>query len=415
MTALLLYAWGLGGKKKAKEGGLSNLGHIRSLLRFGPIALNKLITSNGIPEARDRFDEFVRNSSPNFRLGVFSGLIQRLNPWLNPKLIKLTEVSDFSQEDLRQNLFTFYLAYPVHRQDYKPIMSLALNFLTKLALRKTFEKPLTLLLDEFAAYGNIPGIDILQATIRNRGIGIVLGFQDQQQLQKVYTAQEAEVLFTNTDTKILFATGSQKAQLQISQMLGKETRVKKQISSSGHITKQTYGAPLMEPGEIGTRLKQGEVLVIRNKRNPLIAKTSDPGKYNAYETNYPPPQKPKKVIDPKIFDDIEEAEKLEFSEQEANGQISTYEKLWQAKMNAEEKLSQAKKQGVAEATIKSLEAQLATAVAAYDKFIAPEPDHAMKEEPEEKELIPKTPLHAVPKPKIEPVVKSRKPLTKLPL
>ena len=201
LTALLLYAWGLGGKKKAKEGGLSNLGHIRSLLRFVQFwALNKLITSNGIPEARDRCDEFVRNSSPNFRLGVFSGLIQRLNPWLNPKLIKLTEVSDFSQDDLRQNLFTFYLAYPVHRQDYKPIMSLALNFLTKLALRKTFEKPLTLLLDEFAAYGNIPGIDILQATIRNRGIGIVLGFQDQQQLQKVYTAQEAEVLFTK-DTR----------------------------------------------------------------------------------------------------------------------------------------------------------------------------------------------------------------------
>ena len=145
------------------------------------------------------------------------------------------------------------------------------------------------------------------------------------------------------------------------------------------------------------------MLVIRNKRNPLIAKTSDPGKYNAYETNYPPPQKPKKVIDPKIFDDIEEAEKLEFSEQEANGQISTYEKLWQAKMNAEEKLSQAKKQGIAEATIKSLEAQLATAIAAYDKFIAPEPDPATTEEPEGKELIHQTPLHAVPKPKSEPV------------
>jgi len=277
LTALLLYAWGLSGKKKSVEGGLSNLGHIRSLLRFGPFALNKLIRSNGIIEAQHAFDEFVRNSSPNFRLGVISGLIQRLNPWLNPKLIKLTEVSDFSEEELRESLFTFYLAYPVHRQDYKPIMALAVNFISKLALREKFKYPMTLLLDEFAAYGHLAGIDDLQATIRNQEIGIVLGFQDQEQLLKVYTQHQANVLFTNADTKILFATGSLKAQQYISQLLSRETRVKKQISSSGHITKQTYGAPLLEPGEIGTRIKKGEVLVIRNTRNPMIVKTSDPG------------------------------------------------------------------------------------------------------------------------------------------
>lgn len=389
LTALLLYAWGLGGKQRATEGGLANLGHIRSLLRFGPIALNKLIKQNGISESRDRFDEFIRNSSPNFRLGVFSGLIQRLNPWLNPKLIKLTEVSDFTQEDLRKNLFTFYLAYPVHRRDYKPIMALALNFLTKLSLRESFDKPLTLLLDEFAAYGNIPGIDDLQATIRNRGIGIVLGFQDQQQLQKIYSSHEAEVLFTNTDTKVLFATGSQKTQQQISQMLGRATRVKKQVSSSGHINRQTYGAPLLEPGEIGTGIKQGEVLMIRNKRNPLILKTCDPGKYNSYEHTYPAPQKPKKYIDPKIFDDVKEAAELTFSEQEANAQISKYKKLWKAKIEAEEKLSQAKKQGVSGPKIKTLEQESTNASAEYNKFVAPEPDQVMKEEGEEKQFVPK--------------------------
>lgn len=389
LTALLLYAWGLGGKQKAKEGGLANLGHVRSILRFGPITLNRLIKQNGIPEARDRFDEFIRNSSPNFRLGVFSGLIQRLNPWLNPKLIKLTEVSDFTQEDLRQNLFTFYLAYPVHRQDYKPIMALALNFLTKLALRESFDKPLTLLLDEFAAYGSIPGIDILQATIRNRGIGIVLGFQDQQQLQKVYSTHEAEVLFTNTDTKVLFATGSQKTQQQISQMLGRATRVKKQVSSSGHINRQTYGAPLLEPGEVGSNIKQGEVLVIRNKRNPIILKTCDPGKYNAYEHTHPAPQKPKKYIDPKIFDDVKEAQELTFSQQEANAQIAKYQQLWKAKMDAQEKLVQAKKQGVSGLKIKTLEQELTDADEAFNNFVAPEPGEVLKEEPEDKQFTPK--------------------------
>lgn len=399
LTALLLYAWGLGGKQKSTEGGMANLGHIRELLRHGPINLNKLINSNGIADARNRFDEFIRNSSPNFRLGVFSGLIQRLNSWLNPKLVKLTEVSDFTEEDLRDNLFTFYLAYPVNRPEYKPIMALALNFLTKLALRKSFNHPLTLLLDEFAAYGKVAGIDDLQATIRNKGIGIVLGFQDQEQLEKSYSKHESNVLFTNTDTKIIFATGSATAQKQISSMLSQETRVKKIVSSTCQISRQTFGAPLLLPGEIGTKIKQGQVLVIRNKRNPVIVQTCATDKYNAYETTYPSPEKPKKHVDPTIFDQVELAAQLEFSEEEGEAQMSQYEKLWTAKNEAQDLLIQAKQQGVSPQAIKSLEKKLAEAQAAYDKFVEPEGPAAIPTEPEEKEVVYKN------KPKPKPPTK----------
>lgn len=402
LTALLLYAWGLGGKKKSVEGGMANLGHIRELLRHGPINLDKLINSNGIPDARNRFSEFIRNSSPNFRLGVFSGLIQRLNSWLNPKIVKLTEVSDFTEEDLRDNLFTFYLAFPVNRADYKPIMALALNFLTKLALRKSFQKPLTLLLDEFAAYGTVTGIDDLQATIRNKGIGIVLGFQDQEQLEKSYSKHEANVLFTNTDTKVLFATGSALAQKQISSLLGQETRVKKIISSSCQISRQTFGSPLLLPGEIGTRIKDGQVLVIRNKRNPVIVETCDSGKYNAYETTYPAPQKTKKHVDPSIFDQVELAAQLEFSQEEADAQMSTYETLWNAKTEAQNTLLAAKEQGVSPQAIKSLEKALEKAQEAYDKFVAPEGPGAIPTDYEDKELVWKNKQKPKPMPKPAP-------------
>lgn len=294
LTALLLYAWGLGNKTKSVEGGKSNLGYIRSLLRLGPEALNKRIDTDGIAEAKAQFNEFLRNSSPNFRLGVFSGLIQRLNPWLNPKIKALTEVTDFEPEDLRSNLFTFYLAYPIHRRDYRPIMSLALNFLLRLPLRTKFEHPVTFILDEFAAYGRVPGIDDLQATIRNRQIGILLGFQDIQQLAKVYSHHEAEVLFTNCDTKIIFATASSKTQSQISQSLGQTTKIKKSISGQGHIHRQTYGAPLLSLAEIG-KIPDRYVLVLRNKRNPVLMMTCEPGKYESYATAYPltklPPRK----------------------------------------------------------------------------------------------------------------------------
>jgi type IV secretion system protein VirD4 len=278
LTALLLYAWGLGNKTKSVEGGKSNLGHIRSLLRLGPEGLNETIDADGIPEAKAQFNEFLRNSSPNFRLGVFSGLIQRLNPWLNPRIRALTEVTDFEPEDLRSNLFSFYLAYPVHRRDYRPIMSLALNFLLRLPLRSKFDHPVTFVLDEFAAYGRVPGIDDLQATIRNRQIGILLGFQDLQQLTKVYSQHEAEVLFTNCDTKIIFATGSSRSQSQISQMLGQTTRIKKTVSSSGHVSRQTYGTPLLSPADIG-RIPEQHALIIRNKRCPILLNTCTTSRY----------------------------------------------------------------------------------------------------------------------------------------
>lgn len=281
LTALLLYVWGLGNKTRSVKGGRSNLGYIRALLRLGPEGMRTKIDADGIGEAKGQFNEFLRNSSPNFRLGVFSGLIQRLNPWLNPKIRALTEVTDFEPEHLRRNLFTFYLAYPVHRRDYRPIMSLALNFLLRLPLRSKFDHPVTFILDEFAAYGRVPGIDDLQATIRNRQIGILLGFQDIQQLTKVYSQHEADVLFTNCDTKIIFATGSSKAQNQISQLLGQTTKIKKTVSSSGHISRLTFASPLLSPADIG-RIPDQHVLIVRNKRSPIMVATSEPNKYERY-------------------------------------------------------------------------------------------------------------------------------------
>ena len=79
------------------------------------------------------------------------------------------------------------------------------------------------------------------------------------------------------------------------------------------------------------------------------------------------------------------------SQDDANAQISTYEKLWKDKADAEDKLAQAKQQGLIGPKLKVLEAQLAQAKAAYDKFIAFEPEPAPEEEPEEVELLPQTP------------------------
>lgn len=384
LTALLLYAWGLNGKKKSKEGMKGNLGYIRNLLRHGPVELRDIIDANGIPEARDRFGEFIKNSSVNFRLGVVSGLIARLNPWLDPRICQLTEVTDFAPDDLRNHLFTFYLAYPVHRLDYKPIMSLALNFLITLPLTKAFNHPLTMLLDEFAAYGTVPGIHNIQATIRNRGIGMTFGFQDQSQLSDVYSMSIAETLVTNADTKVLFATGSPKAQKQYSEMLGQTTKVKKQVSSNGHINRQTYGQPLLSPAEVGT-IPKGRALVIRNGRSPILIDCVPPGTYSSYWIDHPPPEKQASILKKELIQQCDDAAELAFDEELADQQTSTYSTLLKQLQEAQQAYEQAAQTGAATSTLEELAAKMKTAQAAYDAIHQDNPVELIQ--PEEQDDI----------------------------
>lgn len=374
LTALLLHAMGLRGDKKSVEGGQSNLGYIRLLLRHGPADLEKLLQQKAIPEARAQFSEFVKNSSPNFRLGVFSGLIQRLNPWLNPRIVKLTEVTDFTQEDLISNLYTFYLAYPIHRQEYRPMMSLALNFLLNLSLNKQPAKPLTLLLDEFAAYGYIPGIDDKQATIRNNRIGMVFGFQDLRQLEKVYSAAEAEVIFANTNTKIIFATANPNFQKRISGMIGPTTKIRKSVSSTGNITRQLFGRPLLEPAEIG-RIPKGQVLVVRDSRSPVIVNTCPPGTYEHYKDDYPVPPRPQRTIENNFYKSCEEAEHLTFDQKKAENQAEVYKQLYDQRLATQEAYEKAQNNpDTTQSQLKGLEKAREAALVAYMTFVEANPE-----------------------------------------
>lgn len=336
LAALLLYVWGLGGKKRNQEGGPATLGNVRNLLRHGPVELEALIKANGIPEARDRFSEFIKNSSPNFRLGVVSGLIARLNPWLDPRICALTEVTDFDAHDLKSSLFTFYLAFPVHRPEYKPLMALAVNYLANFPMDEKFDHPFTMFLDEFAAYGTIPNIGNIQATIRNNEVALIFGFQDQSQLgPPLYSRNQAESIFANTDTKVLFATGAIAAQQQISQLLGQTTKIRKQVSSTGHITRQTYGLPLLSAAEVG-RIPLGKAVIHRLKKNPILIDTVAPSTYAAFPKQYPPPAKELKPLSIELIEACDESEDIQFDQQEAQAQTKTYKDLWESFTNAKE-------------------------------------------------------------------------------
>lgn len=416
LTALLVYVRGLTGNSKNKPNGPGCLGYVRSLLRHGPKDLKYIIESNGSPEARARFGEFIKNSSPNFRLGVVSDLCGRLNPWLDPRVCALTEVTDFDPDELRKELFTFYFAYPVHRKEYRPLMALALNFMTNLALTKKFDYPLTLILDEFAAYGTIPNIDDLQATIRNTGVAMMFGYQDQSQLSEIYSVARAEAIYSMSNTKIIFATGSSRTQRQISDSLGPTTKVKKQISSSFNISRNVYGQPLMAQGDIG-RIPRGKALIIRNEKNPIIIDTIAPGTYNSYPNQYPPPEKPlppAPPVSPEVIDQCAAAENLEYDQMAAQLQIDTYWVLLENYQRATKAFEDALSHGTSTEMQEHLRADMNKAKIAFEaihkeepiemmpnaQVVNPQPAVAPNLEPQEKPAD--KPVQPTPKPSPKP-------------
>jgi len=237
-------------------------------------------------------------------------------------------------------------------------------------LRKDFayDKPITYVLDELAAYGRVNGLDDLQATIRNNKIGMILCFQDLQQLSKVYSPVESEVLFTNTATKVVFATGSPRAQRQISEMIGYTTKTKKQVSSSGHINKQTFGAPLMAPADIG-RIPDKHVLVIRDKRSPVVLETCDPGKYENFPKNFPPPKGVDKIISKSVYLACDEAKHIQFSQSEAELQIKNFQALAKAAAMAEMEVKAAITHNAEPEVIQDLRIKFSNAKLAFEDFV----------------------------------------------
>ncbi len=309
LKAMLLYAMGLRGEnKKSIQGGRSNLAFIRYLLGLGPDNCRTIVTKSGFELAVRRYDEFLNNSSHNFRYGVYSGLLQRLNPWTDPVLASLTEVSDFNVDSLSEDLYSVYLAYPVHRQEYKQFMALALNFFMQFPMLKQPQVPIAWFLDEFSAYGVIPGIQHKIAVMRNAPVPIVLGFQDPVQLKDNYTPGAAAFIGDVGDTKIFFATGNTELQKRISAMLGNRTAVRRSITSNCSIARHPYAKPLLDPSEVG-RIPKDKIVVWRNGMNPILLDSYDPSFGESFFSNYPPPENPQWELSPTLFELCELAKK----------------------------------------------------------------------------------------------------------
>ena len=284
LTPLLLHA-------AASEPQHGHFGALRWLLLQGPDRLRKILDRSPSEIAQMEFEGWMRLSGEtNFKYGVFSGLITKLNPWMTDQMVALTETTDIDLDALKQQLFTFYIAVPSRSRDSKLIGSLLVNFLLDyiLEIREEMKYPVAMLLDEFTNFGKISGIEDTLSIIRKNKIGLVLGFQNYFQLEKVYSRREAQIILDMPATQVYFKQKNFQEAKQLSDALGRMTIEETSVTDSGRVQEFIQGRALATPEEL-INLKN-EVIIFTPDTWPLKLALTSP---TAYEQAlaYPAPER----------------------------------------------------------------------------------------------------------------------------
>lgn len=284
LTPLLLHA-------AASEPQQGHFGALRWLLLQGPDRLRKILDRSPSEVAQMEFEGWMRLSGEtNFKYGVFSGLITKLNPWMTDQMVALTETTDIDLDALKQQLFTFYLAVPSRSRDSKLIGSLMVNFLLDhiLEIREEMKYPVAMLLDEFTNFGKISGIEDTLSIIRKNKIGLVLGFQNYFQLEKVYSRKEAQIILDQPATQIYFKQKNYREAKELSDALGRTTIEETTVTDGGRVQEFVQGRALATPEEL-INLKN-EVIIFTPDTWPLKVALTSPIAYEQ-ALAYPPPER----------------------------------------------------------------------------------------------------------------------------
>ena len=280
----------------AGEPQFGHFGALRWLILQGPDKLSQILKRSPSDVAQMEFEGWMRLSGEtDFKYGVFSGLITKLNPWMTDQMVTLTETTDIDLDEFKNRKFTFYLAVPSRSRDSKLIGSLMVNFLLDhiLEIREEMKYPVTMLLDEFTNFGKISGIGDTLSIIRKNKIGLILGFQNYAQLEQVYSRREAQIIIDMPATQVYFKQKTFKEAKELSEAIGRTTIEEASVSDSGRVQEFIQGRALITPDEL-ISLKD-EVIVFTADTKPLRLPLTSP---TAYELAlaYDAPQREKHEV-----------------------------------------------------------------------------------------------------------------------
>lgn len=221
------------------------------------------------------------------RSGVVSTALGYLALYRDPGLVRATEASDFSIEDLvaGERPVSLYLVIPPEEiSRLKALLRLVINQILKrlteiAACQRGKSRRVLLMLDEFPQLGRLDFFEHALAYIRGYRIRACLVAQSLNQITQVYG--EHSSILDNAHIRIAFACNDERTARRISDMLGvsTETRVQMNYAGSrmapwlGHtmVSRQEAPRPLLTPGEV-MQLPYDEALILVGGGPPIRAR-----------------------------------------------------------------------------------------------------------------------------------------------
>jgi len=166
-------------------------------------------------------------SSENTFASVRQTITSRMGLWLNPRVDAATAASDFDLRDLRRGRMSLYLgATPDNLLRVAPLYSLLFQQLVDLnsrALPGPGDRPVLVLLDEFARLGPAPVLAHAFSWVAGYGLRLLPVIQSPAQLRAIYGVDLAEDIFANCGVEVVFTPKDLKTAQDLSERLGAYT------------------------------------------------------------------------------------------------------------------------------------------------------------------------------------------------
>lgn len=167
------------------------------------------------------------SASENTFASIRQSITSRMGLWLNPVVDAATDRSDFDLRDLHEGRMTLYLgATPDNLIRVAPLYSLVFQQLVDLnsrSLPEPQERPVLVILDEFARLGPAPVLAHAFSWVAGYGLRLLPVIQSPSQLRALYGPDLAESIMTNCGIEVVFAPKELKVAQELSERLGSYT------------------------------------------------------------------------------------------------------------------------------------------------------------------------------------------------
>ena len=260
-------------------------------------AISRILFGSGNKEkAYQRFATETRHEQAATIFLNFSGYSDRtlssyasvldgagLGLWLNPRIEKVTSGNDFAWDDIRRRPHSIYIvAISDDIPTLAPLLRLIFGELiatmrSRIPDPKVEPWPVQIILDEFDQLGHMPIVVQSLKQLAGHGVRVSIITQSIPGLEDIYTENQRLSIESAAGMKLYIAPNEKKTAAEVSEALGKTTRLSLSDSYSQDgqgilkrsISRRNEERPLLTPGEI-RNLDPNKIILIPERQNPIM-------------------------------------------------------------------------------------------------------------------------------------------------